>query len=179
MARRKPIVREAHLEETARRYLRGEGQAEIARTLGVTQQTVSNDLKELQRRWREAALADIGDWKAEQLARIDALEREYWEAWERSKQPVRVQTTRLVTGEAGSRSEGGMREEEVVGDPRFLSGVQWCISERIRVLGLAAPVRQDLTSGGKPFERMSDDELIRFITTAIGGTGAGGTDSQG
>lgn len=176
MGHRKPIIREAHLEQIAARYLKGETQTAIAAAIGLTQQTVSNDLKTLQKRWQQSALIAIDERKGEELARIDQLEREYWQAWERSQQPTETQSTRMVTGGilTGERNEASLRREGQTGDPRYLTGVQWCIEQRVKILGLAAPIKQDVTSNGKPIERMDSDELIAFITQRIAGAGTGG-----
>jgi len=130
--------RRAHV---ARLYLiEKKAQAVIAQALEVSQSTVSRDLTELQKQWIESALVDINEAKGKELARIDALELAYWDAWTRSLQPTTKSTQKAVEGGIGqSRKEASKTTEETVGDPRWLAGVQWCISERCKILGLYAP----------------------------------------
>jgi hypothetical protein len=137
--------------EIAQRYLRGETQSQIARALDVCQQQVSYDLKKIQERWRESAVRDFDQHKAEQLARIDALEREYWAGWERSKKPIEhthqqksEDDIELRAGHAGrgripahrTRLKATKSVQEQVGNSAFLYGVQNCIAERSKLLGL-------------------------------------------
>lgn len=129
-------------------YLRGKTQADIADALGVTQQQISYDLKAIQQQWREDTTIDLDEAKQRELARIDLLEREYWDAWERSCDEFKVKTIRAKGAnaeDAKNSAEQTMRTEPRNGDPRFLAGVQWCISERSKLLGIYAPTRQEVT----------------------------------
>src|SRR5215831_10820916 len=98
---RTPFERERDLRETAALYLRGLSQVEIAQRLNLSRQQIGYDLKILQRRWQESALADFHAKKAAELAKMDELERTYWEAWERSRQPREVTTQEKTQGGEG------------------------------------------------------------------------------
>jgi len=124
--------------QVAELYLQGHYQAEIAERFGVTQQTISHDLKRIHEAWMASAVGRYDEMMARELARIDHLERAYWLAWEDSKGTI--QKTRTEKGPSGDRAM--VAREESSGDPRFLAGVQWCIERRIKLLGLDAPVRQ-------------------------------------
>jgi len=126
-------------------YLRGALQSDIADELGVNQSTVSRDLKALHDAWQQSALADIDQAKGRELARIDELERTYWTAWERSLQDAETETQKAVTVADGKRYEAATQRKAQMGDPRFLSGVQWCIEQRCKVIGLYAPTKQEVT----------------------------------
>ena len=144
MARRSAAQREKDLERTAELYLRGVYQSVIAAELGVTQGTVSNDLKALYKRWQASALVDIDEAKSRELARIDELERTYWTEWEASKQDRTATTTKAVMlgeSEDTKRKEATVRKEQHLGDPRYLAGVQWCINKRAEIIGLNAPTK--------------------------------------
>jgi predicted transcriptional regulator len=143
--------------DIARRYLHGEPQDAIAASLGMTQPAVSYHLAKVQAQWRASAITAIEDAKARELARIDALEREYWAAWDASKQERTTSTTASTTaadakaetktGEKRTRAQ--IQKQQRDGNPAFLAGIQWCVSERAKLLGLYAPTKQDVTSGGK------------------------------
>jgi len=144
--KRTKFEREKDLLAISSLYLQGITQAEIGQRIGVSQQQISYDLKVLRKRWLQSSIVNIDEAKARELARVDHLEREYWEAWEKSKNPVKTIASKKVDGQ---QTEKTIQGETGTGDPRYLSGVQWCINKRCEVLGLDAPSRTDVTSGGK------------------------------
>jgi len=154
-------------------YLRGRLQAEIADELKIDQSTVSRDLKALYEEWRQSALIDFNEAKARELAKIDHLERTYYEAWERSREDAEVEATKVVDINGGKRYEAQTQRKGQAGDPRFLQGVQWCIERRCRILGVDAPEKHEHSGPhGKPIEyrnvtELSDDELAAI---AAGGS---------
>ncbi len=130
-------------------YLHGALQVDIADALGINQSTVSRDLQALHKEWQESALIDVDAAKAQELARVDELERTYWEAWIRSCEDAETATTKAVTVGADKRYEAATRRQEQTGDPRFLAGVQWCIEQRCKIIGLYAPTKQEKDAGGE------------------------------
>lgn len=158
---RTPFQIEHDREEITRRYLRRETQQEIAAALGMTRELVKYDLGVIQERWRKDTARNLDDDKARELARIDELERTYWHAWERSRQdkvsiseeteppdPAQVALAECrpdsladaprVTTKITTRREGQ------VGNPAYLTGVQWCIDRRCKLLGLDAPAKHEI-----------------------------------
>lgn len=131
---RAKLQREKDLAETARLYLKGESQVDIAASLHVDQSTISRDIKTLQKRWRAAANTDFDTARAEQLAKIDELERTYWDAWQNSL----VRETRSSEKKEGTASETKslVRRESRDGNPAYLEGVFRCIDRRCKLLGL-------------------------------------------
>lgn len=123
-------------------YLQGWLQTDIAEEVGVSDATVSRDLKALQSEWLASALVDFNEAKSQELAKIDRLEREYWQAWERS-----CENAETVTKEGGPSGVDKVKQTSKgqAGDPRFLAGVQWCIERRCKILGVDAPNRHELT----------------------------------
>ena len=132
-------------------YLKGWLQAEIAEELHLSQPTVSNDLKAIQKEWLKSTLQDFDKLKARELAKIDNLELVYWEAWERSKDNKKSKTIKLNPRRGQTRAtnenitEIKTKDEDLIGDPRFLSGVQWCIDRRCKLLGIDAPEKHELS----------------------------------
>lgn len=137
MSRQSQMVREDRRRQTAALYLQGKWQSEIAQILGVHQTQVSYDLKFLQRRWYQESVADIAQRKAIELQRIDKIERECWEAYERSKQPREVTVTEATEGAHPGR-KATLRKEGQVGDPRFLTEIGKCVDRRVAILGIGA-----------------------------------------
>ena len=126
-------------------YLKGWLQVDIADELELSQSTISNDIKALQGKWLRSALVDFNEAKAQELAKIDRLERKYWEAWGRSCEDA--ETVRQEGGKTGVDKIVKTAKGQA-GDPRFLAGVQWCIERRCKILGIDAPVRQELNVDG-------------------------------
>lgn len=137
-------------QQAASLYLQGYTQIEIAARLGRSVATVYRDLLPYIAQWREQASTDIAEIKAQELAATYQLQREYWEAWERSKTPRKTSTVRRAADGSGSGAEAIVRSEERIGDSRFLQGILACMERRARLLGLDAAVKADLTSGGEP-----------------------------
>jgi hypothetical protein len=158
LARPTPSEKLAILERrrhVAARYLRSQTQGEIARSLEVDIRTIKRDLAFIRQEWRQDAVRDVGEWQAAELAKLDALERTCWEAWERSLLAREISETRRVQDDAppGKDDESGphrarvealLRREQRDGNPRFLEGVLSCIKRRCEILGLDAP------KGGEP-----------------------------
>lgn len=166
---RTKVQREADLEKLAELYLQRHTQAEIAEILGVSQPQISLDLKKLQKRWADSALRSFDQAKAEELARIDELERVYFDAWRRSQGVIEIKSVdreRVVfdaenkmhkgseslgiplvdqdgvtVGKEGEIVRTSVRTENRVGEKAFLSGVEWCIQQRVKIFGIQAPAR--------------------------------------
>jgi transcriptional regulator with XRE-family HTH domain len=184
---RTPLERERDLRETAALYLRGLTQAEIAQRLNVSRQQIGYDLKVLQRRWQESALADFNAKKAAELAKVDELERTYWAAWERSCQAREVSTQEKTQGSEGpsddARLKVGVRKEQRDGNPEFLRGVERCIEMRCKITGTFATVKiAPTTPDGAEEWHATDPEINAVLRAAfarlglpVGSAGDAGT----
>jgi predicted transcriptional regulator len=87
--KRTQIERDSDLVKIGSLYFQGKTQADIAKELKITQQQISYDLKTLQTRWIEAGKEIIDAAKGRELAKIDNLEREYWQAYRQSQKEFR------------------------------------------------------------------------------------------
>lgn len=126
-------------QEVAERYLRGEYQSAIAQSFGVDTATISRDLAAIRAQWLAAAVRDFDAAKAQELAKIDEVERAAWAAWERSTQDKEV-----AVQEAGADKKlkkATLRKEGQSGNPAFLNTILTCIERRCAILGLDAPKR--------------------------------------
>lgn len=131
-------------QEVAERYLRGEYQTTIAAALNIDQAQVSRDLKALRELWLASAVRDFDAAKAQELAKIDEVERAAWGAWEKSTQnkEVATQETDGVTEAGRPRiKKAVLRKEGQSGNPAFLNTILTCIERRCAILGLDAPKR--------------------------------------
>lgn len=133
-------------QQIAARYLRGEYQSAIAADLGIDQAQVSRDLKSIRAQWLASAVRDFDAAKAQELAKIDEVERAAWEAWRRSTQDkeVAIQETDGTKDEKTQRpkiKKATLRKEGQSGNPAFLTTILTCIERRCAILGLDAPKR--------------------------------------
>lgn len=184
--------RERDLDEVARLYLQGMTQAAIAaqlskdssRSYTVTQRTISRDMEVVRKRWLDSSLRNFDAAKAQELAKIDNLEREAWESWHRSIGTRRVTSTgRETGGRDGNKDKAQVRTEDMLGDPRYLAQIQSCIDRRCKLLGLDAPAKIAPTNpdGTEPYDGSTSDSAILASLSAIfeqaaaqAGAGAGG-----
>ena len=122
---------------------------DIAKKIGLSQPHVSRALKTLHKQWLEDAATTIEKAKARELAKIDDLERTYYEAWERSRENAESITKKQVGAGPLARKEKSQTSKAQVGNARFLVGVQWCIDRRCKILGIDAPVKSEAELSGK------------------------------
>jgi hypothetical protein len=152
--------REEWLSRVARLYLQGKAQYEIAQEVGVTHQQISYDMKVLYKRWMTASADDFKARKEMELAKIDELERVYWQGYHRSLEDKETSSTKrkeppIIPGQPHSPAalEAMLRKEERDGNPEFLKGIQWCINKRCEIRGHDAPRKNELTGrAGGPIE---------------------------
>jgi hypothetical protein len=161
-----PVARIKTLEMAKRRarvaelYLHGRYQWDIATELGVTQGTISTDLKAIREVWRASAVRNFDEAKSQELARIDQLEREYWQAWLRSKEHKESTTTEKVQTGGNDRMKAGAKKEARDGNPAFLAGVQWCITKRCEILGFDAARKLALSEDGGAIAIKIQEEIV-------------------
>lgn len=119
-------------------YLLGQRatRAEIARTLGVSRQTIDRDVDALRRFWREQSTAEIAEIIGVELAALDAVERRLW-------------SERLTTQPI---------------DPRDVETLLRVHDRRARLLALDRPRRIEVTGAdGAPLLPPSDEALLEEI----------------
>lgn len=169
--------------QVAELYLRGKTQTEIALEVDMTVATISRDLKAIRQEWRASTLLDFDEAKNRELAKIDALEQTYWQAWYRSigsHTSVKVEYGGFAPAEGEPHLEGSSEIRQTVkrtenterlnGDPRYLSGVQDCITQRCKILGIYEATKISLDwrraaeeqghNAGELFERMVNAYIV-------------------
>ena len=134
------LQRVADQQGIVRLYLKQKSHREIAQTLNVSVQYVGRQLKQIKDAWLESTLVDFNRRQNQELARIDALEAEYWTAWEGSKSDESREALEYVDEDSIMRlSRKRLETIKKNGTSSFLQGIQWCIEQRCKILGLHAP----------------------------------------
>lgn len=140
--------RSAHVAEMV---LTGRTQAEIAAEFGCTRNAVKKLVDELEREWvlRRHAATDLHFGR--QLAKLDRLEAEYWNAWRRSqvdyqrraskskKRPAKAMIAAdgsIIPTPQSEETEASLVTEAQVGNPTFLAGIERVIDQRSKLLAL-------------------------------------------
>ncbi len=198
-SKRSDVDTEMDYVEEARLYLGGYTITEIATYIGthrsysLSYNTVYDDLKIVRQRWIEQQIVDMSERQAQELSRIDKVEKEYWEAWENSKKAKEIieqnkandqwLSGKGTKGKAGYTRDTIKRKHETR-DPNveYLKGIERCIEQRCRILGLYAPQtvnvnwRQQAKEAGINPDGFVDDLADQFFKNALvaGHGGSGG-----
>ncbi len=143
-AARTSFQRDADRVDVARMYLERRTIDEIARTISRNRKTVMTDLRFLEAEWLKTADRLTSARKAEELARIDRIELLAWEGYYRSMETREITKTVLEQGGlGGQRTKAESRKESLIGDPRWLDKISWCVEQRAKILGLYAPTKSE------------------------------------
>lgn len=158
-------------------YARGRPQEWIARELGVAQGTVSGDIKAIHQQWRERMVGDLNDYKLRELAKLDLLEVEYWAGWQRSQadRERRISEQLDGGGAEGAKRRARIEREGQAGAAIFLAGVNKCIEQRCKLLGLNEPETLRLlgmTRAPEVTETMSEQEAAEVYRSQLMSPGA-------
>jgi len=144
-----------YLKETEL-YLKGKYQVEIAEEIGITQQQVGYDLRIIQKRWIKETILNLDQHRIKELGKIDQLEREAWDAWEKSKDESNVKITYakgLTQDKEGKLTSSSLdktnKVEDGNGNPKYLEIVLKCIERRCKMLGIDAPAKVEHSGDGK------------------------------
>ena len=185
-AKRTPAMKLADLAFIERLVLRAKPTREIAELLSAARPyklshvQVHKDIKKLEEMWLASAMKDISIEKQKMLRKLDVLESELWEAWDRSKQEEvqRTLTRTTADGTASPADEGSTAAAKKVeaarkvtrdGDASYTRQILEVMERRAKLLGLDAPTRAELSgpAGGpivtqeKPISVEEEIEIAR------------------
>lgn len=148
-------------QKIAARYLRGEPQHTIAQAFELNQGTICRDLAAIRLAWMESSVRDFDAHKAQELAKIDEIERAAWIGWSKSQEPAES----VHAEEFGEKKKSSVTRKGQAGDPRFLKVVLECVQRRCAILGLDAEKRLKI-SGLDAYAKLSDADLDHRIALA-------------
>lgn len=120
---------------------------------------VYKDLKQLLINWKREHEENIDLYITKEFSKLDKIEAELWDAWERSKKRI-VSKIR----QSGLKTE---RSETFAGNPRYLDLVLSVQQRRAKLLGLDAPVKVDLPNVNVSVDSSSPKYDISVIPNDI------------
>jgi len=140
-----------------------------ARDYSISYTTVGEDIKRCLEDWKAKRDDKVELYITIELAKIDALEREYWEAWKKSKNNYEQKSAKIIRNKGGKEIGGTIDKEETsvkqlveFGDPRFLQGIERCIQKRIDLLGLDAAKNLNVN-----YKDVSETTVFKVKTTSL------------
>lgn len=144
--------------------LQGYYQDEIAETLGVSRSQVQYDLKQARAEWKERSIAEQTEAINAELERINLIEKNAWREYRRSmkdrNQVINRNKTSTMQGTAGNENEQQVTTEEQTGDPRYLTIINDCRKDRMKLLGIGTD-KMDLNVRDKTFEFIIGSEIAK------------------
>jgi hypothetical protein len=170
----------AHMRALERRknmipdYLRGMSQYDLAAKYGVNQSLISRELKRIRQDWEKSILVDFNQAKARELSKIDNLEKEYWAAWKNSIGEKTKTRTKKIIG--ASATEASVEKDQMLGNPAWLQGIQWCIEQRCKIFGIYEATKLAVVDWRKAAEDQGLDtgklfeDLVNKYVEALGGS---------
>lgn len=164
MCKRTKDQRECDLAFCSNLFLRGYTYREISERLNeenarrglaytITKQMVYWDMQQLLIEWKRERMENIDDYVTQELRKLDKMEVELWEAWERSKtgklreKSRRNAKPRKVLEDGDNPEYYGYKEattETSAGNPRFLDLLLNVQQRRAKMLGFDAPIKVDI-----------------------------------
>jgi hypothetical protein len=140
-------------------------------TYQITFQQVHYDVKKILQEWADERAELITNHIEKEIQKLDKIEAECWEAWEKSKSgKLKTKIEDSVINQTGDIVGGKITERSIEtsnGNPKYLDMIQECIDKRLKLLGLYKPLRieADLTDGRRASdltEEELDDEIARI-----------------
>lgn len=146
----------------------------------VSTGTIHSDLKMLLQQWREDNNQNTEEWVQLEVARVDMLIAELYEAWEKSKKDyerTRASQERrqmeITDKEANTKPKAtkypasflkqSQSREQVInyGNVGYISEIRKLLEYRAKLLGLYAPDRKELTgANGQPLNPPTTNTTI-------------------
>ena len=139
IVRRTPAEKEEDRIRIKELLMKGVKAKEIATKLNIPYDVVVSDIQVISFRIG-TSVVNADAVRNEQLEKLNLMERELWEAWEKSKVVERKTTSNSMTAR-GNRTEEIV--EEGSGDTKIMDQILRIIQERNKLLGIYAAVKTE------------------------------------
>lgn len=171
------LALEARNTSLIRDLLNGSSHKQLAEAYGISPSTVRDVIRNTRELWKDWRVKDFDTQLLNELERINWIEDQAREAWEKSKEPLITQTRRTdgtymkdsegdyVLDENGKRRLNVLYDEikkqDRHPDPRYLDKISWCVEQRLRIIGAYAPEKHAATTpDGKQYAPFSIIEVV-------------------
>lgn len=154
--------------------IRGQSKKAIALANNISVSTVNDIIRDSKDAWRDYRIEDYDLLLTIELERINRIEAEAWDAYEKSKKPL-VTQTRHSDGQYDPAGKLIITKHEIKTqdrhpDPRYMNIIQWCTEQRLKIMGGYAPEKHAATTpDGKspaPFQQVTFIEVVRPVAKA-------------
>lgn len=125
-------VRLNDLVRISKLYLQGKTQLEISQIIGVSRVQITYDIKQIFAEWKTERIDIFEERLLLELSKIDYVESESWDAWEKSKKD----SEKLVENETKDGKFISFTVEGQDPNARYLDRVCWCIETRLKILSV-------------------------------------------
>lgn len=129
----------------ARLMVRNMSPEEISDQLGLTVGQVEYTIRKIKDEWRRTRTDIYQSMVDQQLATLDAVQREAWVAWEKSRRDKVVRKRRRGTTGEDEVSLMETTREEQAGNPAYLKLISECVDKKLHIVGGYAPKQVDMT----------------------------------
>lgn len=131
----------------------------------ISKSQVMYDMKSILKEWQEERKDLIDLVVDRELKKLDVIEAECWQAWEKSKQGKRTTTIaggQVINNQAGGGAIKERKIEETNGEIKYVTMILACMDRRRDLLGYAAPKKVEFSgSVGVGMTPMSEDEIAK------------------
>lgn len=103
----------------------------------ITLRALYLDIQKMLVEWKRDRLENIDDYITQELRKLDLIEHELWEAWNKSK------SIKMRVKKGRNHKSYEIVEESLCGNPRYLELLLTVQQRRAKLLGLDAPVKVD------------------------------------
>lgn len=131
--------------------------------INVTRQTVSLDLKALDQLWKQTAIENIDKWKKEVASQYRYIYQQSMTAWELSLEDAEEITT-------GGKDGPSQKLKGQSGNPSHLRNAQESLKSLRELLGLDAPIRQEVSGpngGPQQYDIVGLSDIITRVKDSL------------
>lgn len=163
------------------RALKAMSQRQIAKEIGVSQNTVCTVLYKQAKEYQKIFWEKVDNEKTIQIYALKKVAQEMWDAWEKSKGIQKVIKQNGITDDSKGIKNIEIREQQ--GDPRFIELYLKALKDIRDILGInaATTTHATIVHSTSESEDNPDTSLVRFLDrlTQAATTQSAGSPAQG
>lgn len=123
-------------QEVAKHVLRGKTYAAVAKIVGVSPATITNDMKWMRQVWTKKAAKPYAELIASKLARLDELYAVAWECLEKSQRDLLETGDDVIESDSGKTTKTSTKRKQQSGSAALIAEVRNITRQQCELLGL-------------------------------------------